>query len=739
MAVALSLFAGAGQQFFDDNGDPLSGGKIYTYSAGTTTPAVTYTSPSGTATHANPIILDAAGRVPAGGEIWLAVGPSYKFIVRTSTNVLIATYDNIPSAPQPAISNDAASITYEQGYTVTAGSFVPGQLYQIYTVGSTDFTTIGAASNASGVHFIATGAGTGSGTAKLSQTLQSKLSQMVSVQDFGASATASDAVNTAALQAAAASGLPFTLGNLTINLTSTATLTASIYGPGTLRGSGVLLSQGANNVVVDGITFVGTATSGIFAPIAVSANNRSGLTVRNCTLTDCRVTMRNTALARQTDFRFQNNTVNADFSLIEHVVNQNDVVTVRGIDGVWITGNNFSVTNVHRVLKIADTEAATTSGTAFRSRNVFITNNRIVGSTDSFKQVMDLYFFTSDVTISNNMVDVTGFSVVIENKTGEAQNYTQNTFVIGNKLSNDNAVIGLQGSYGALTPGYDVGYQNAVISGNTIISTTTTISMLKYPLTARFYDDIQITNNNFVTPVVFTQTTGIPAALMASNAFVTFTDNTISNGVVFFNSATTNQAGQSFASVMQSIVCCNNTISNFGGSGISGGILVQDTGAATSLRILIEGNYIKQDVDDAVSAGCVAIYNATVNLLSVCNNIGVMANAAEQRLRILTSTITSVIEQNNSWNQVGRASTTYDPPSIGAGGVNTTTISVVGAVAATDVVTRVQFSQALAGLVLSAWVSAADTVTVQFSNPTSGAINLASGTLQVVVQRFTAV
>ena len=93
-AVTLSIFAGVGAQLFDNNGDPLTGGKIYSYDAGTTTPLTTYTSSSGSVAHPNPIILDAAGRVP-GGEIWLDYTKLYKFIVRTSTNVLIATYDNI--------------------------------------------------------------------------------------------------------------------------------------------------------------------------------------------------------------------------------------------------------------------------------------------------------------------------------------------------------------------------------------------------------------------------------------------------------------------------------------------------------------------------------------------------------------------------------------------------------------------------------------------------------------------
>jgi len=49
--------------------------------------------------------------------------------------------------------------------TVTAGSFVNGEIYDIVTVGTTDFTLIGAADNNIGTRFTATGVGTGTGTA----------------------------------------------------------------------------------------------------------------------------------------------------------------------------------------------------------------------------------------------------------------------------------------------------------------------------------------------------------------------------------------------------------------------------------------------------------------------------------------------------------------------------------------------------------------------------------------------
>jgi len=93
-SVVLSPIGGAAAQFFTNTGVPLSGGKIYTYAAGTTTPKATYTTKSGNVQHSNPIILDSAGRVPTG-EIWLDFLGSYKFAIYDKDNVIVGTYDNI--------------------------------------------------------------------------------------------------------------------------------------------------------------------------------------------------------------------------------------------------------------------------------------------------------------------------------------------------------------------------------------------------------------------------------------------------------------------------------------------------------------------------------------------------------------------------------------------------------------------------------------------------------------------
>jgi hypothetical protein len=94
MAVFLSPVGGVAAQFFTNTGAVLTGGKLYTYAAGTTTPLASYTTSAGTVARTNPVVLDAAGRVPDGGEIWITLA-SYKFVLKDSTDVLIATYDNI--------------------------------------------------------------------------------------------------------------------------------------------------------------------------------------------------------------------------------------------------------------------------------------------------------------------------------------------------------------------------------------------------------------------------------------------------------------------------------------------------------------------------------------------------------------------------------------------------------------------------------------------------------------------
>ena len=92
MAVNLSPI-GNGVNFLGVDGLPLNGGLLYSYQAGSSTPLATYTDVNGLIPNANPIVLNTDGRVPSA--VWLSDGFNYKFILKTSANVTIATYDNI--------------------------------------------------------------------------------------------------------------------------------------------------------------------------------------------------------------------------------------------------------------------------------------------------------------------------------------------------------------------------------------------------------------------------------------------------------------------------------------------------------------------------------------------------------------------------------------------------------------------------------------------------------------------
>ena len=117
MAYNLSPVAGAAWQFFTDDGVPLSGGKLYTYLSGTTTPATTYTTSAGDVPHTNPIILDSAGRV-ATGEIWVDGSIRYKFVLKDSTDVLIGSWDNLSGIPS---AGTESQVTATQGQTIFTG------------------------------------------------------------------------------------------------------------------------------------------------------------------------------------------------------------------------------------------------------------------------------------------------------------------------------------------------------------------------------------------------------------------------------------------------------------------------------------------------------------------------------------------------------------------------------------------------------------------------------------------
>ena len=210
-------------QFFDSSGVPLSGGKVFTYAAGTTTLKTTYTDATGITPNTNPIILNSRGEA----QIWMS-DSLYKIVLTDSVGSVIYTQDNISPLSSVGI-----------GYQP-------------------------------------------SGTGAVPTTVQAKLRESVSVKDFGA---VGDGVtdDTAAIQAAITAAkitingsivnkaVIFPAGTYLVSSTITSDTNVVLVGSGrdatlirrpfTVAGTLISTTAGAS-IEIDGMTFNGMPAAG---------------------------------------------------------------------------------------------------------------------------------------------------------------------------------------------------------------------------------------------------------------------------------------------------------------------------------------------------------------------------------------------------------------------------------------------------------------------------------------------
>jgi len=125
--MSVSLMPIPKQAFFyvDNSGRqvPLVGGKVYTYLAGTSTPAATYTSSTGATANAWPVILDARGEA----SVWLTPG-LYKIVLKDANDVEIYTQDGVSGTGLYAVFDDIAELrsnvgTYDGQVASVAGYY----------------------------------------------------------------------------------------------------------------------------------------------------------------------------------------------------------------------------------------------------------------------------------------------------------------------------------------------------------------------------------------------------------------------------------------------------------------------------------------------------------------------------------------------------------------------------------------------------------------------------------------
>ena len=234
-------------QLFDGNGYPLSGGLVFTCVAGSScpgTPLATYTDSTAATPNANPVVLDASG----SAAIWLG-SSAYKVVVQTSAGVVLSTTDN-----------------------VTNSGLALNNTLRATLAGSTGATLIGYQSVSSSTV----------------RTAAAKLSDSVSVKDYGALGNGTNNDAPAFLAATAANpgkAIFFPAGTYSFNnATSAIALTGwngEIYGEG--NGSAIACTSLSNNClnIISSTTGIKVHDLSLYFATALATCNPSALV--NCT------------------------------------------------------------------------------------------------------------------------------------------------------------------------------------------------------------------------------------------------------------------------------------------------------------------------------------------------------------------------------------------------------------------------------------------------------------------------
>jgi hypothetical protein len=390
-------------QFFGDDGNPLVGGKLYTYAAGTSTPLVTYTDSTGTTANTNPVILDSRGEA----NVWLS-NASYKIVLKTSTETLIWTVDNISTLQSLVDAYQTAFVAYQAAVAAPTGSALVGFIQ--------------------------------AGTGAVATTVQARLRQSVSVKDFGATGDGSTNDTTAiqnALNAGAGRAVYFPAGTYMVSTTLVVKSKTTLMGDGINKSNLKFISGSSasipllRNDVQSGTANVYYDTDLEFYGLTFDGNNIFTRTVEllsiakvlNTTFTGCSV---------------QNNTyIGIAFTGVSNVIVSQSYFTNNGRPRPSTTSGPAIWT------------ASTVLGYAYDVRienNYFYENNWSAA-----------YFMPSRGSFTNNTCVNNGESTIFCNDTGSYLRIENNT-ISGTTRSN------ISGS------GIELGSPYSIISGNTIDS-----------------------------------------------------------------------------------------------------------------------------------------------------------------------------------------------------------------------------------------------------------------------------
>ena len=700
MAVNLSPVGGVAAQFFDNNGVPLSGGFLYTYAAGTTTPLATYTTSAGSTARTNPIILNSAGRVPDGGEIWLTVGVTYKFLLKDSNDVLIGTYDNIPTL----YPSDSSLVTY-----------------------------------------------TPSGAGAVTTTVQAKLRQTVSVQDFGAvgDGTTDDttalqtaltwlAGSTAAVPRALnfVAGAVYVAGSATVNtkLTLSGAIGFSIF------GNGATIKAGNSRPVVapEVVLLIQNCNDGYIENLFINGNRANRTPVESTS--HCWHIY--TSTARLTFFNCQGNNSTTDGFLLDSAT-----PNTLGTLPTDIHFTNCSATNAYR------NNLSLINSNRFRDDNGLYT-----AATGISPQAGVDCEPNVNTTQGNQDAVFNGTEASRNTGPGFTNSLSNSVCYLFGVIANANGTVGIQnaGGYMAVDGASLFSYTNTITTGVVVSTIDAVISIFKNLV----FSNIVATGTKACVNLGggFAGNHQILDGLTADNAQAVLlygaglvrASNIIATNYAFTGSAAiqltqyrstltnvniqqTNTAAATAASVeIIGADCVVDGVILMNPGATSGGTM----GAVNFLADAVRGTLRNVSITQltAIPAGQRAVKFIEVPL--VIENVSARSagtNYTATTVMELVAGASGAAVRNISPSPFS-VSRTWNPGSIANGASESLAVTVAGV--GFGMVCYASLGVSTAGMTLTAAVSAAGTITATLSNNTGGAVDLASSTLTVWAEGF---
>lgn len=231
------------QQFLTSAGAPAVGHRLYTYVAGSTTLATTYTTSVGDVAQSNPIVLNSLG-LPTTGQVWLTSGVTYKIVWTDGSDVVQKTEDNLVGIGDTAVVAPSEWIAGPTPTFISATSFsLIGDQTSTFNVGRRIKTT-----NSGGTIY-----------SRISVSAFTTLTTITVVNDSGVLDSGLSAVSYGLLSATnpsiPAAAVNFTTGTFSTNAVTPVVDSGS--GPLVLKGAGTT----ALTITAGDTTFGSAATS----------------------------------------------------------------------------------------------------------------------------------------------------------------------------------------------------------------------------------------------------------------------------------------------------------------------------------------------------------------------------------------------------------------------------------------------------------------------------------------------